>query len=101
MDLEEAKKLMELSIKKAKDSMHAEPERKWLETSLNGYGGDDESEKDDLYMVVLFVLEGTPPKGYILADYSSGIVKVMSGSGDGVRTIRTYKTYKFGERLST
>lgn len=99
MDLEDAKKLMEYTINRAKNSLgegeirlYGEERRHWLEASL--ICKDDES-----YTVKLFVLEGTPPKGYILADYSSGIVKVFSGSGEGVMTIKTFKVYKFGERL--
>jgi len=34
--------------------------------------------KDDAFMIRLFVMEGKPPKGYILVDYSSGIIEAFS-----------------------
>lgn len=101
MDLEYAKKLMENTINRAKNSLEGDIKlygekgrHRWLEASL--ICKDDES-----YTVKLFVLEGTPPEGYILADYNSGIVKVLSGSGEGVMSIKTFKVYKFGERLQS
>lgn len=102
MDFEYAKKLMEYAINRAKKSLddgeikpHGEEGRHiWLEANLICKG-------DERYTVKFFVLQGTPPNGYILADYNSGIVKVFSGSREGVMTIRTFKVYKFGERLQS
>ena len=49
-------------------------EREWLECSpKTSYGRSD-------YKVSLFVLQGSPPKGYVLADSCYGIVR-----GFGVR----------------
>lgn len=42
--------------------------RNWLVTNLQCYD-------DSAYEVRLYVLEGSPPRGYILADRNSGIVK--------------------------
>ncbi|MCK4798254.1 MAG: hypothetical protein KAT05_12810 [Spirochaetes bacterium] len=53
---------------------------KWLETTPL-YPCED-----DVFMVRLFLLEGKPPKGYILADYSSGIVR---GFGENLKSLFT------------
>ncbi len=70
-------KLMLDGIKLAKtrlEEKHSEQDNdsNWLETTpLLPFN-------DDAFMVrLLFVMEGRPPKGYILADYSSGIIEVF------------------------
>jgi len=56
--------------------------RQWLEAEPpHSYG-------DPSYRVRLFVLEGSPPKGYILADYSYRLVKVFSANFLKTETLR-------------
>jgi hypothetical protein len=58
--------------------------REWLEaTPANSY-------EDSGYKVSLFVLSGSPPKGYVIADYSSGLVKAF---GVRMKPLYTYKAY--------
>jgi len=56
-------------------------ERKWLVTNLECYN-------DSTYEVRLYVLEGSPPRGYILADKYSGIVKCWDSNMTRPYTIR-------------
>ena len=92
--LEEAKKLMENEINRAKKLLATgsgiETPR-WLEATPEHSFGKEE------HMVRIFVLEGSPPKGYILADYTYGLVKFFRGID--LRTIKTFKAYKRGETL--
>lgn len=92
--IEEAKKSMENEIGKAKKLLEvgigAESPR-WLEASPENSLGKEE------HMVKIFVLEGSPPKGYILADYTYGIVKTIRKSD--FRTIKTFRAYKRDESL--
>ena len=47
--------------------------RRWLEAEPpHSYG-------DELYRVRLWVLEGSPAKGYVLADYGTGAVVAIDG----------------------
>ncbi|GAN34101.1 MAG: hypothetical protein DYG83_03405 [Candidatus Brocadia sp. AMX2] len=55
--------------------------RKWLETSLDSYG-------DKSYRVSLFVLEGSPAKGYIIANYGMGRVTAFGCDGTRLKTYR-------------
>ncbi len=70
-------KLMSDGIKFAKTRLeekysNQENDSNWLETTpLCPYN-------DDAFMIRLFVMEGKPPKGYILADYSSGIIEAFA-----------------------
>ena len=55
--------------KKAVEKHYGGIQRRWLETTApHSYGNSD-------YRVELFVYEGSPPKGYVLADWSSGVVR--------------------------
>lgn len=57
-------------------------DRQWLEAEPPcSYGNRS-------YRVRLFVLEGSPPKGYILADYVNRIVKVFGVSFRSTKTLR-------------
>ena len=92
--LEEAKKSMENEISRAKRMLevgYGGTEPRWLEAAPEHSFGKEE------HMVRIFVLEGTPPKGYILADYTYGLVKTLRGTD--LRTIKTFKAYKRGESL--
>ena len=92
--LEEAKKLMENEINRAKKLLTIGPgieTPRWLDATPEHSFGKEE------HMVRIFVLEGSPPKGYILADYTYGLVKTLRGMD--LRTIKTYKAYKKGENL--
>ena len=69
-------KAMEKAIEKAKervckayDGREYSRQRKWLEAT------PEDSYDDDSYIVKVFVLAGSPPKGYILADYANKIVR--------------------------
>lgn len=42
-------------------------DRKWLESKLDSYGSD-------YYRIQIFVLEGSPKKGVVIADYGSHLV---------------------------
>lgn len=92
--LEEAKKSMETEINRAKKLLTVgagiETPR-WLEATPEHSFGKEE------HMVTIFVLEGSPPKGYIFADYTHGLVKTLRGTD--LRTIKTFKAYKRGEAL--
>lgn len=55
--------------------------REWLESS------PIDSYEDDSYRVKLFVLEGSPCKGYVLADYGRMTVKPISYAKKGLREI--------------
>lgn len=92
--LEEAKKAMEIEINRAKKLLTFGPgidTPKWLEATPEHSFGKEE------HMVRIIVLEGSPPKGYILADYTYGLVKIFRGSD--LRTLKTYKAYAKGETL--
>jgi hypothetical protein len=92
--LEEAKKLMENEIHRAKKLLTVGPgieTPKWLEATPEHSFGKEE------HMVRIFVLEGSPPKGYIFADYTHGLVKTLRGTD--LKTIKTFKAYKKGETL--
>ena len=64
---------IEKAKRKVEQAYHTEQgQRAWLESSpLDSY-------EDELYRVKLFVLEGSPCKGYVLADYGRMIVKPIS-----------------------
>jgi len=92
--LEEAKKAMEIEISRAKKLLTYGPgieSPRWLEATPEHSFGKEE------HMVRIFVLEGSPPKGYILADYTYGIVKIFRATD--LRTLKTYKAYAKGETL--
>ena len=71
------KKTVEELIEKAKRKAEKayDPQekhkREWLEAE------PPHSYRSKGYKVKVFVLEGSPPKGYILADYCYGIVKAF------------------------
>ncbi|KAA0243658.1 MAG: hypothetical protein DYG83_13270 [Candidatus Brocadia sp. AMX2] len=52
------------------------PDRKWLESSLDSYN-------DESYRVSLLVLEGSPAKGYIIANYGTRQVIAFDDDGKG------------------
>lgn len=92
--LEEAKKLMEDEINRAKKLLTISAgleTHKWLEATPEHSFGKEE------HMVRILVLEGSPPKGYILADYTYGLIKTLRGTD--LRTIKTFKAYKKGDTL--
>jgi hypothetical protein len=92
--LEEAKKLMENEINRAKKLLtfgHGIDAPRWLEATPENSLGKEE------HMVKIIVLEGSPPKGYILADYTYGIVKAFRTSD--LRTLKTFRAYEKGETL--
>ena len=71
--------LMDVAIEKAKrkveQAYHCSPsQRAWIESNpLDSY-------EDDTFRVKLFVLEGSPCKGYIIADYGRMYVTPFSCS---------------------
>lgn len=92
--LEDAKKLMESEINRAKKLLIIGPgieTPRWLEAIPEHSFGKEE------HMVRIIVLEGSPPKGYIIADYTHGLVKILRGVD--LRTLKTFKAYKKGETL--
>ena len=79
---------VELLIEKAKrrvELTYGGVKRKWLVAK------PENSYDSNMYSVKLLVLEGSPPKGYILADYCYGIVK---GFGVRMEPIHTWRTPK-------
>lgn len=92
LTLEQAKKSMELEIEKAKkliENMVGEV-TKWVEATLPILGKEE-------HAVRVFVLEGAPPKGYIIADYTLGYVKAFRKID--IRNVKTFRAYKKGECL--
>ena len=86
--MRENKEEVEILVRKAKKRVEGRTSegRKWLEASPeNSYDSED-------YKVKVFVLEGSPPKGYVLADYCYGIVKAF-----GIR-MQPLHTYRVGGR---
>lgn len=72
-------------IKKAKKIVvdnygHTEPERKWLSSTIDSYG-DSENR------ITLYVLEGSPPKGYFLVS-SKGWAQTLGLDGKPIRRIK-------------
>lgn len=87
------KELFEKTIERAKRTVEkhcgSKPGgRRWLVAC------PENSYQNEEYEVRLLVLEGSPPKGCILADYASGIVKAFSASGWGLKPIGTSRAYK-------
>ena len=84
----EREKVMDIFIEKAKKLVERgeKVEREWLEAEPpNSYSSSD-------YRVRLFVLEGSPPKGYVLADYASGVVRAF---GLSLRALYTYRDLEY------
>jgi hypothetical protein len=81
--------LMEKAIEKAKKIAEKRTNnelanRRWIEATPNpSYGCKD-------YTTKLFVLEGSPPKAFILSEFSSGIIKVFGGGFKPIHTLRAY-----------
>lgn len=79
--------LMQDAIEKAKERVMAKYNdytRTWLEGKI------PHSYNDPEYKVALFVLAGSPPRGYVLADYYSGIVIAFSFALDRLHTYHAY-----------
>ena len=92
--LEDAKKLMDDEINRSKRLLvigSGIEAPVWLDATPEHSFGKEE------HMVKLFVLEGSPPRGYILADYTYGLVRTLRGTD--MKTIKTFKAYKKGETL--
>ncbi len=93
LSLEEAKKLMDAAIERAKKMAEVGAiSPKWLEAAIPVLGKDEHTVK-------LYILEGAPPKGYIIADYTLGMVKLFRK--EDIRNVKTFKAYKSGEILVT
>ena len=56
--------------------------REWLESEPPDSYGDEQ------YRVRLWVLEGSPPKGYVLADYRTAAVVALDGGFSRKRAFR-------------
>ena len=67
---EEVEKIIEKAKLRVENSYRGS-KRKWFEAEL------PYSYSDPKYKVKLFVYEGSPPKGYVIADYSLGIIKAF------------------------
>lgn len=79
--------LMQETIEKAKERVMAKYNdygRTWLEGKI------PDSYNDPEYKVSLFVLAGSPPRGYVLADYNTGIVIAF---GFSLKRLYTYYAY--------
>ncbi|GIK23660.1 MAG: hypothetical protein BroJett005_30740 [Ignavibacteriota bacterium] len=75
--IEQAKRLIEKKF---------DPGRKWLEASLDSYNADSNR-------VTLFVLEGSPAKGYIIANYGTKQVIAFDYYGRKRRTYSLHTRY--------
>lgn len=82
---------MQLLIEKAKQKVARDfgddADRQWLTAYADSY-------KDICYRLELFVLEGSPSKGYIIADY--GNKKVMGFDCSGKKIFETTIQKTFG-----
>jgi hypothetical protein len=59
-------------------------DRRWLESQPpHSYSSSD-------YRVRLYVLEGSPPKGYVVASYSIGVVRALNHSFSKSSTFRLH-----------
>ena len=86
---EELEKLIEKAKEKVEKDYdpHGLCKRQWLEaTPPNSYRSKE-------YKVTVFVLEGSPPKGYIIVDYCYGIVKAFTVR---LQPLYTYKVENKG-----
>lgn len=61
--------------KKKAASLTTDPRRKWLTVEQKAYGGDS-------YLTRLHILEGTPPRAYIVENEERGICTVIDINGD-------------------
>lgn len=59
-----------------------ETNRAWLECSLDSY-------KTNSYRIRVLVLEGSPVKGYIIANYGTGTVTAFTAHDKKIATMRT------------
>jgi hypothetical protein len=72
---------MESLITKAKRAVERQrlarcgeaPTRRWLEAT------PDHSYRDERYRVTIYVLEGSPPRGYVIASWGANRVKAYAG----------------------
>jgi hypothetical protein len=62
-------------------------DRPWLEAHVDPYGSCER------HRVQLFVLEGTPAKGYVLADYGRKRVQAFDSDGKKVRQFNETDLY--------
>lgn len=88
-------KLMEIAIEKAKRMVEIDyrckpEERNWNETEV---GSDHEKSS---YRIKLFLLDGSPPKGYVIADYAYGLVRMFGCCGKE-KTLGTIKAFPIGQ----
>jgi len=80
---------IEENIKKAKLAVikkyegEEKTERKWIELTADSY-----NEKS--YRIALFVLEGSPAKGYVIANYGRKIVMAFSVDDKKIKTYTEY-----------
>lgn len=85
-------KRMEENIRKAKEKVITTYEhskvtwRKWLEASLDSYRTAD-------HRITIFALEGSPVKGYVIANF--GTEKVIAFGNDD-KKLKTYHVYEHG-----
>ena len=62
-------------------------ERKWLSANVDSY-------ETSTQRITLFVLEGSPPRGYVIANYSTLTVKAFSIQD------KTLRTWNLGDELA-
>ena len=60
--------------KEAAEALTTSPNRKWLTTVIKAYGGD-------MYTTRLHILEGTPPRAYIVENEARGVCSVLDMEG--------------------
>jgi hypothetical protein len=82
---------MDELIKKAKDCVEKRwpgvEERPWLEAE------PPDSYKDPFWRVRLFVLQGSPPKGFVLANYGTHTVKAFNSEMKHLYTFKRRGLY--------
>jgi hypothetical protein len=92
-DEELMNKCIEKAKQKAEDHYNGHNvgvKRNWLEaTPEHSYGNED-------YKATMFVLEGSAPKGYVIANYSYGVVKALDMA---FKTLATYEIYDYDIRV--
>jgi hypothetical protein len=69
LTMEDLIEMAKLRVIKAYER-RTETKRRWLTAELDSYD-------DPAYRIQIFVLEGSPAKGYVIADYGRGVVKAF------------------------
>lgn len=81
-EFEELIEKAKLRVMRAYDPYDPPTPRKWLTANLDSYG-------DSAFRVSIMVLEGSPAKGYVIADYGRATVQAVDAWGKRLHRWRT------------